>query len=574
MVLYLMVPGLVLSLTLEQVRQRVSQAASDPQAVSEVYEAGKAALRGNEPQQAAAIFALYTASFVQPPQEAQAYQLQGLAYSQMARFSEAIQALQKSLLLEPFEAKPILEDFRLFELARAQSGLKDDWQAMRTLDTLLATPLDDSARATACLLRASCQANVDRVGAVGSYLDVATNFPLRAESAYAYYQAGALLYRALPVAATSADLADIWGYFVAATRSSVPELRASAYLGVGMVHLRGNDAEAALAAFQKAVQGGGATPMDAPAKLLQAEALLALGRTEEAITLVNGIYADASQSPRWIELAQFWLGRQAFKRGDWVTVERILTDYTNPVKVFVDSNQHCGLYEIETALLMLAQAHYYQGHYQTAIEYSILCTQGPLAQDLRPLARFTQAEALCGLLQFDAAIMLFDEVVQGVTNPTLCRQAYGRKGDCLFVLAEETPNRAEEALNAYQRASSMNVSEAYDANFEYAHKIGRCYEKMGRFDRALTHYYQFVILPYECQTVRPNRTHPTCLWYVRTLFRAAHLLQYRDDNVAAASLLEKIILQRLPGAAEAARRIQRLTKRVQPTQSTLSIERL
>ena len=285
---------------------------------------------------------------------------------------------------------------------------------------------------------------------------------------------------------------------------------------------------------------------------MRAEALLILRRTEEAVSAVQAMLKETSDS-KWYREAMFWMARRSFNTSDYVQAEKYFGHY-------VDSWPNES--KADNALLFKAQAQFQQKHFQDSIDTALkLINEYPESSSV-VLAQFLHAEALTELLQFDAAILLYDVVIQTAMDDPLRATAMARRGDCLFTLGSDNAVRYAESIAAYEAVVASPAKQPFDILLQCEYKIGRSLDKAGRSKEASERYYANVICRFE-QTDNAQRVagdSPARIWYSRAVFGAAEIFERGEDWAAAVAMLERITKAGFPGAEEAARRIERMKK--------------
>ena len=162
-----------------------------------------------------------------------------------------------------------------------------------------------------------------------------------------------------------------------------------------------------------------------------------------------------------------------------------------------------------------------------------------------------RADALCALMRFADALPLYDAAVE---SDAADETAALRRADCLFTLGAENAAYFTKSAEAY--SDIMRTATSPEIVAECAYKIGRGIEKSGAADAALKHYYGTIVAPYDALETAPSDDAAT--WYSRAFFAASEILSAKGEREAAAKILRRVSDDKLPGAAEAARRIERL----------------
>lgn len=502
-------------------------------------------------------YTLFIASFTGNALEASARRGQGLALTGLQRHGEAANAFRAAADLSPDADAKRANLFNLAEAKRA-SGMAREAEAV--VKDLLGLEPPEPMQAAARLLAAECLAELDPAAASAAFIRVAAEYPMRTEAGRALYRAAQITAGSTAEMATPEGRDKAMGLYRRAAEFSDPRLRAPSLLGMGLVALRAGRPADALASFEAAagVEDGGAAREQA--RFMKAEALLALGRVDEAIAAATAMIGGAPEG-EWSSEALFWLGRCQFNAGDYAKAESSFAEYAQkwPASAKADS-----------AMLLMAQAQFYLGKFNEAIETAVALVAAHPGSRCVPVAQFTHAEALCELLQFDAALLLFDDVVKTARDDDLRLRAMGRRGDCFFTLGEDNAVRYAESVAAYEAVLAHPAPKPFEMVLQCQYKTGRSLEKAGRTDEAFQRYYQDVVLMFEREGGETGLTpdSPSRIWYSRGVLGAAEILERREDWKAAAAMLGRIASGGLPGAEEAARRLERIRRERLPAERT------
>jgi tetratricopeptide (TPR) repeat protein len=173
-------------------------------------------------------------------------------------------------------------------------------------------------------------------------------------------------------------------------------------------------------------------------------------------------------------------------------------------------------------------------------------------------SRFKQGEALLELGEFGAAILAFDEVINKFSDSELVAQAWGRKGDCQFMLGATEPARFEESLVSYRVVTQIpNVPLASVLEAEY--KMGRCLQKQGQDEAALNQYYGRVMIPFlDTQASGKAMTESAKLWFVRAVQKATAYLEAQQQWRQMSRVLEHVAAAGVSISEEAGKRAQQI----------------
>jgi tetratricopeptide (TPR) repeat protein len=165
-------------------------------------------------------------------------------------------------------------------------------------------------------------------------------------------------------------------------------------------------------------------------------------------------------------------------------------------------------------------------------------------------ARYFQGVALCELGQFDAAILIFSEIIKQDPEYIL---AGLKKADCQFILGSDEPRRYEEAINSYQLILDRPGCSAV-MRLQARYKIARCLEKLGRINEAFAQYLQ-VVSSY-LQNQEPSSS---CnLWFARAAFGAAGIMEDKQQWRQAANIYQRVVEADIPASSDAQERIDKL----------------
>ena len=266
--------------------------------------------------------------------------------------------------------------------------------------------------------------------------------------------------------------------------------------------------------------------------------------TAEALAAYT-VFTNAHPASPWLPDLRFWRASRSFDAGDW-------NEAAAQFSAFAERNAASpkaphARYYAATALLRARR------HREAAAAAEALAEQFP-ASPVLPAAAFVRAEALCQLLEFDGAALLFRGVSESPgADPALALRAAVRRADCLFALGGDAPERYAESLEAYRAALASPLCAEAGLAPECAYKAGRSLERLGRADEAAKQWYESVINPYDASP-DPN----AAPWYSRAVFDLAGVLQARGAREESANALRKLAGTSLPGAEEAARRLEAL----------------
>lgn len=161
---------------------------------------------------------------------------------------------------------------------------------------------------------------------------------------------------------------------------------------------------------------------------------------------------------------------------------------------------------------------------------------------------------MTNLGEFPGAILAFEEVIKKYASSHLADMAWGRRGDCQFILGDGEPGRYVEAVASYQAVLDSPTAPA-PLKLQAEYKMGRCYEKMGRAPDALERFMNVV---YQFLNDPAVRTPDGILWFTRSAFAASAIKEVEGDMEAAVRILQRVVDARIPAATEAERRMEKI----------------
>lgn len=497
---------------------------------------------------------LYVSAFDDPAGLHGAQMGRGAALLRLDRPAEAATAYLRAADLAGIAAD---HERALLLAAEAQHVAELDLQALTTITRLLARSPEPEMQARARLIEAECRTALDPAVGLTAFKALAEAFPDTDHAQMALFRAAQLYAdRAISDGDAAAAQAAI-DHYVRAAQTTRPALKASAIIGSGAMRLHTGDGLAALADFDRVSNMAAIGPARDQARYMRAEALLALDRADDAVAAARELLSEDTDA-YWRREACFWMGRRRFNDERFEEAEHFFTRY---VTAWPDGEREA------IARLFQAQSRFYLHAYRAAIDAAVELVSRSPDEATTALARFIHAEALAELLQFDAAVLLYDVVARTAQADTLRLTALARRGDGLFTLGTDHSARYEESLAAYQSVLADPAPKPLAMELQCQYKIGRCLEKMGRAEAALKQYYEHVVIPFETQAqpsaqgVDPGAR----IWYVRAVMAMADDYERRERWAEALSMLQKIVDRRAPGAEEAARRMARIkTERVDP----------
>ncbi|MGN0843928.1 MAG: hypothetical protein ACI4QT_01755, partial [Kiritimatiellia bacterium] len=571
---------------LELARRLVASDPRNPLVAQQIRTAAERALKNNHPKTALSLLNLHLSSFAADPAiEAALQQLRADAYARLDFHAEASNAfLRVAELSSP--GSPLYAT-ALYKAANEQRLGGFYRQATDTLARLNQANPDSPLRASATLLAAECLVPLDTTAAIRAFLDLPTLFPFTPEAATAFYRAAQLtasantgsdgitnaapqLRRAIELFRQASELNEklatnrsgaSTNVLVKTSPAGSPEnnapqnnfprsaqseeteaftIQASAALSVAILQQRLGNFSEALASLDLAAALPTPGTIAEQAAALRPQTLIALGRTPEAIAAYDS-FTNAFPHSKWLPDAHFWRASRAFNDGDFPLAAKLFTAFADTYDIP----------QTEWALHHGAVAAFRANRFSHATRLAArLIQQFPASRNI-PAIRFIQAEANCQLLAFDEAALLFAQVAADPNaSQELVLRSTIRRGDCLFTLAGDNPDRYNESIDAYRAALQLSACDALGFTLECHYKIARSFEKLNRLESARDLYYRTVILPFE-KSLRPA----DAVWYARSVFAVADILRHENAYDQANAILRRLAQSGLPAADEAARQI-------------------
>ena len=214
------------------------------------------------------------------------------------------------------------------------------------------------------------------------------------------------------------------------------------------------------------------------------------------------------------------------------------------------------------ALMWAARAALAENDFANAIALSTKLAERDPKSAALPQALLVQGEALIELARFDEAVLVLDRVAVMEQVPAADRvRAQTLRADALFALGADNPARYTAALEAYRAirfGGTLSDSERIVLSF----KVARALEKMKRMDEAIDQYYTQVVLEYRAGRLRHVRFDDEArAAFSRAAFRLAEEHESRGRDAQAIAVLTLVEQSDVPAAAEAAKRIRRISKK-------------
>ena len=171
-----------------------------------------------------------------------------------------------------------------------------------------------------------------------------------------------------------------------------------------------------------------------------------------------------------------------------------------------------------------------------------------LGGSLKFQARLEEALTMRQARQEKQAIALLGDLLAQNPPSDIRIQALDAKGEAQFSLAANDPKLYEEAAKTFETLiSGEEIPVEWKQRALY--QKGKCLEKLGKTDEALTSYYD---------VLAAEGSPADQLWYFRAGFDAAQILEERHSWSSAAAIYEKLANTRGARSGEAKDRLTRL----------------
>jgi len=465
-----------------------------------------------------------------------AYFGKGLALWSMQRFAEAAATLDKALkgLGDPSERADAL-----FKAGDAYYRAGDFEQAEERYRAFLdAFPEHENVPNALYQLGLSLAKNDDREGALSTFARIESEY---AETPFA--QQAAL--RSADVMRATEKWEDALGKY-----AQIVETYTNGAVAAQSIHQRGlvlyrlarfDDAQQAFETILSEYPQSEYVPQ---ATYMRGFCLYVQGRREEAVETCRAFVRDYPDS-EWAPEVVFWLAEQYYNQGDYKAAEPLFMRIASDFK---------GHRLVPSALYWAGRCAGEQDNYVEAIERFSEVAKSYADSEIMPQVRFAQGDALSELGEFSRAILAFEEIIKNYPENHLVNAAWGRKGDCQFALAVESPARYGEAMSSYQ-AILDRPTVPVDLKLQAEYKVGRCLEKTGVADKAFSRYMNVV---YTFINENVERSPYTVLWFTRAAFGAATIKERAKDWTAAVEVYRRVIEAGVPAKDEAAKRIEKI----------------
>ncbi len=521
---------------LDLLRAIIRDVPGAPVSAEAQLEIGRIHLDRDEYEQAAKAFQHYLDAFEDRDGRAQALLGRGWSLLGLEQYGEAAASFDKAYTLHPEDTE---KQQALFKVGDAYFE-NNQFRRARDEYLRLTTVFPGSTLAPRALYQAAeCLARLRRVEeAVQEFRAIEDAFP-----ASLYAEASALR-----IGLLKEELGE-WGRAVSAYERVMDgypgdEVFRQALHRRGLIRYRSGLFVEALEDFERIVEKAFGDDVTEQAFYMRGWCLYLLGRSEEAFRVCREFIERFPRS-RWTADVLFWLAEYHYNRGDYVKAEERFLELIE---------QHPETPMAVEALYRAGRASMEAQEYLRAIEYfNRLARQYPQSPRMAEV-RFAQGDALSHLGEFAGAILAFEEIIRKHPDSYLVNQAYGRRGDCQFMLGSEDPDRYEEALASY-RAVMESPTASVGLQLQAEFKIGRTREKQGDAREALDRYVNVIYTYLDDRSVRS----PDCtVWFTRAAFAAASIKETEGQWREAVHILERVVQADVPAGPDAARRIRNI----------------
>lgn len=274
------------------------------------------------------------------------------------------------------------------------------------------------------------------------------------------------------------------------------------------------------------------------------------GRDDEAFAKAQELAGGATDAAVMSEV-KLWLAKFLYNRREWKKASALFAEYAAGGVSSEDA---------ATALLWAARAEFAASDYKLAIQRSTELAEKHPSSPTRLKALLVQGEALMESARFDEAALVFGHVAaaEGATAEDRVR-AQTLRADALYALGADNPSRYRAALEAYRSlrfGGALSASQQLVLSF----KIARVLEKLNQMDEALDQYYTQVVLAYRFgRQENGHFTEEARAAFSRAAFRLADEYESRGWSRQVVSILELVAASDVPAAAEAAKRLGKMT---------------
>lgn len=266
-----------------------------------------------------------------------------------------------------------------------------------------------------------------------------------------------------------------------------------------------------------------------------------------------GALVENCPNPKVRAEAMLWLAKFLYNRGEWKESARLFAAF---------AGQEPDSAQAAEALTWSARAAFAENDFASAIQRVTRLVERYPDSPMRSQALLVQGESLIELARFDEAVLVLEGVAISETAlPDDRMRAQILKADALFAMGADNPARYQAALDAY-RAVRFGGALSAGGQLSVSFKIAKTLEKLKRIDEAIDQYYTQVVLVYREGREKGERFDDEArVVFSRAAFRLADEYESRGRDVQALNILELVADSDVPAAEEAAKRIERLSKK-------------
>ncbi|NQT94701.1 MAG: tetratricopeptide repeat protein [Lentisphaerae bacterium] len=530
---------------LARLRGIISASPGDPRAEGAQLRLAESLLDDGVHETAFDEFQHYIETFTNKPGLARAHRGKGWSLSGLDRHAEAASAFSKAAAL--FEA-PSRKQECLFKVADSYF-LNGQFDLAAKQYARIAEAYPEGELAPRALLRQgeSLAQTGDAAGAEALFLGLAEEFPDSTVGERALLQVAELK------AGMGRWLEAIEGFdrIMNVTSNGLPV--AHALHGRGMARYNLYRFTAALDDFARVVGEHPRSAVAEQAHYMRGMCHYWLKKGEKAALVWEeflGRYPDSE----WVPEVLYWTGKLEYNRQAFKDAEESFLE-------LVDEYPQSRL--ADDALLRAGMAAAKRKEYVRSVELlTRLVKEYPDTARIAQV-RFAQGEALTELGKHPEAILAFNEIITRHGDSGFVDQAWGRKGNCQFVLGATNAGRYEEAAESY-RVVTRSPTASADLKLQAEYRIGRCLEKLGLTSEAFEQYYLKVVLKYLQDRAEGDwHSEASKVWFTRAAFHAADLMGAQNKRKKEIEILERIIEAGVPAKDEARTRIESIRTRAE-----------
>ncbi len=315
----------------------------------------------------------------------------------------------------------------------------------------------------------------------------------------------------------------------------------------GITAYRSGFFDLALRQFERVLAEYPAHPRTEQASAMRAWCLYLNNRDEEAVRAGRRFLKEHADSPLVTDM-RFWLGELAFNKTDYAGAEQefLAVAETGAPSPSLRSR----------ALYLAGRAALARREFETALaRFNASLTADPEAPHA-PDALFHQGDALTELNRFDAAIVVFDQLLTLFPASALANAARGRKGDCQYTLGEQDPERYRQALATWRLVDESSTARP-SFRLQAVYKMGRALLALQQREEALAHFLR-VIHGFQKEQTRMDSDAE--FWFVRAATDAAQAFEQDQKWREAIQVYRALAEASLSQSPEAARRIETLRR--------------